>query len=237
MLRLFAPPTREPVLSRNPLTAANLLFHLAVLGALLVPLKRIVTTPLLDRELVYLVPPDQLDAPEREHGLTPFHAPPAAAGVFGRDAVPTAPATEEIVGRGNTPQITAAELDAAAASQRKVEVAVTELDVDSAVVRDPSSAAPSYPPSLEAKGITGSAQVRFVVDTLGMVDTLSYRVIVATHDDFAVAIRRALPGMRFRPAIQRGHRVRQWVEQTFHFRLVPRDTTALAGVGLGSAFL
>jgi TonB family protein len=231
MLRLFAPPTREPVLSRNPLTVATLLLHLAGLGALLFPLRRIVTTPLLDRELVYLVPPDQEDAPEREHGMATFEAAPAAAGVFGREAVPALPG-EEIVGRGNTPDITAAELDAAQASQRKVEVAVTELDVDSAVVRDPSSAAPSYPPSLEAKGITGFAQVRFVVDTLGVVDTLSYRVIVATHDDFAVAIRRALPRMRFRPAIQRGHRVRQWVEQTFHFRLVPRDTTSLPSVGV-----
>ena len=35
--------------------------------------------------------------------------------------------------------------------------------------------------------------------------------------------------MRFRPAIQQGNKVRQWVEQTFHFRIVPPDTTRPVG--------
>jgi protein TonB len=93
------------------------------------------------------------------------------------------------------------------------------LEVDSAVVREPTSAAPEYPAHLLNSGLQGLAEVRYVVDTLGFVDTLSYRVVRATHIDFAVSVRRALPGMRFRPAMRSGIRVRQLVEQTFRFKI------------------
>jgi TonB family protein len=100
------------------------------------------------------------------------------------------------------------------------------LEVDSAVVFDPTSAAPEYPPHLQAKGIEGYAQVRYVVDTSGLVDTMTYRVLNTSNSDFAVAVRRALPNMHFRPAMQSGFKVRQLVEQNFRFRLAPpTDTT------------
>ena len=102
--------------------------------------------------------------------------------------------------------------------------ALSELEVDSTVLRDPMSDAPEYPKSLLDRGIEGSAAVRFVVDTDGVVDTISYRVLRATHADFAVAVRMSLKGMRFRPAIRAGSKVRQLVEQTFSFRIVPRDS-------------
>jgi hypothetical protein len=57
------------------------------------------------------------------------------------------------------------------------------------------------------------------------VDTTTYRVLTATHGDFAVAVRRALPNMHFRPALQSGVKVRQLVEQSFRFRMA-RDTTS-----------
>ena len=101
--------------------------------------------------------------------------------------------------------------------------ALTEVEVDSTVVRDPTSAAPSYPPQLLAKGIEGSVLARYVVDTTGRVDTLTWRVISTTHPDFAEAVRQTLGGMHFRPAIQGGSRVRQLVEQTFRFRITPAD--------------
>jgi TonB family protein len=105
------------------------------------------------------------------------------------------------------------------------EVALTVLEVDSAVVRDPTSAAPEYPAHLLHSGVQGRAEVRYVVDTLGSVDTLSYRVLRASHVDFAVSVRRALPNMRFRPAMQGGRRVRQLIEQTFSFRINPSQGT------------
>ena len=223
MMRLFAPPTRDAVLSRHPLTAGSLLLHLLLFGVLLVPIGSAVKSSLLDRQLIFLVPPDRNEGPDRGLGRIAFEAAPSipAGGV---EAVVPGVAEETTVAGGDTSRFSAAGLGAMALP-RKEEVAVTELDVDSAVVRDPLSAAPEYPPSLLSKGISGSASVRYVVDTLGVVDTISYRVVAATHVDFAAAVRRALPGMRFRPAIQRGHKVRQWVEQTFNFRIAPRDTT------------
>jgi TonB family protein len=103
--------------------------------------------------------------------------------------------------------------------------ALTVIEVDSEVVRDPTSAAPEYPAQLLAKGLEGWAMVRYVVDTLGQVDTLTYRVLQATHMGFARAVRLALPNMRFRPAIQSGNRVRQLVEQTFRFRISASDSS------------
>jgi TonB family protein len=98
---------------------------------------------------------------------------------------------------------------------------LTVLEVDSAVVRDPSSAAPAYPAAMLAKSIQGTVRAQYVVDTLGLVDTTTFKVLETTHEAFTVAVREALPNMRFRPAIVRSHKVRQLVEQPFTFRIQP----------------
>jgi TonB family protein len=97
----------------------------------------------------------------------------------------------------------------------------TAVDVDSMVTRFADSAAPLYPSKLLELKIEGGAYVQFVVDTSGMADTLSFRVISATHPEFAQSVREALPGMRFHPAILRSKKVRQLVEQPFMFKIVP----------------
>src|SRR5262249_46642938 len=102
------------------------------------------------------------------------------------------------------------------------ELAMTELEVDYTVVRDPSSAAPVYPPAWLRDGVAGLAEVRFVVDTLGEVDTTSVHLVTASHTEFAESVREALPHMRFRPAVYHGHPVPQWVDQTFNFRIATR---------------
>jgi TonB family protein len=102
----------------------------------------------------------------------------------------------------------------------------TAVDVDSMVTRFADSAAPMYPPKLLEMKIEGGAYVQFVVDTLGMADTLSFRVISATHPEFAQSVRDALPGMRFHPAILRSKRVPQLVEQPFMFKIVPPAAAA-----------
>ena len=53
----------------------------------------------------------------------------------------------------------------------------------------------------------------------GHADTTSFRVLSASHPGFAVAVRAALPGMRFRPAELLGHPVQQLVRQEFTFRI------------------
>ncbi len=103
---------------------------------------------------------------------------------------------------------------------------LTQLDVDSTVARYPGSAAPAYPVNLLAEQIEGSAFVLYVVDTTGLVDTSSVKVIRTTHPDFVSAVKKALPDMRFRPAFLRGTKVRQLVQQSFAFRITPPDTPA-----------
>jgi len=101
--------------------------------------------------------------------------------------------------------------------------AFTVLEVDSAVVRAENSAAPAYPLPLLQKGITGSVQARYVVDTTGFADTASFEVLRSTHPEFVAAVRAALPYMRFSPAKIGSHRVRQLVEQEFTFKIAPAE--------------
>jgi TonB family protein len=101
------------------------------------------------------------------------------------------------------------------------------LDVDSGAVRDPRSAAPSYPPDMEARGINGLVKVRFVVDSTGLVDVSTIKILETTNESFARAVRAAMPEMRFRPAMIGTHAVRQMSEQDFAFKVVAkRDSTA-----------
>ncbi len=105
------------------------------------------------------------------------------------------------------------------------EPVLTEFEVDSAVRRDPFSAAPEYPPDLLELNIEGSAFVLYVVDSTGAVDMRSYRVVRATHPGFAAAVQSALPRMRFSPAVLHGQPVRQLVQQNFAFKIQRPDTT------------
>ena len=99
--------------------------------------------------------------------------------------------------------------------------AFTILEVDSAVVRSQSSAAPAYPLDLLTKKVQGSVNARYVVDTTGFADTTSFEVLAATNEGFVRAVRDALPYMRFTSAKIGTRRVRQIVEQSFTFRINP----------------
>jgi TonB family protein len=100
---------------------------------------------------------------------------------------------------------------------------MTELQVDSVVVRYEGSAAPSYPEALLRRRIEGTVVVQYVVDTLGRADTATFRVLSATHPDFVRAVKVTLPSMRFRPAMMSSKHVPQLVQQPFAFRIL--DTT------------
>lgn len=100
------------------------------------------------------------------------------------------------------------------------------LEVDTAVVRSASSAAPAYPLKLLQAHIMGSVSARYVVDTTGFADTTSFEVMKATNPEFIMAVREALPYMRFTPAKIGSIKVRQLVEQQFSFRI--NDPTDIA---------
>jgi periplasmic protein TonB len=100
---------------------------------------------------------------------------------------------------------------------------LTERFVEKVVVALPGTA-PRYPDMLRQAGVEGDVRAQFVVDTLGRVEPGSVRVLEATHDQFAAAVRTALSSRaRFKPAEAGGHKVRQLVEQTFTFRLDGKD--------------
>lgn len=104
------------------------------------------------------------------------------------------------------------------------ENAFSSVEVESAAERDPSSAAPVYPRELMVAGIEGYAAMRFVVDSSGLVDLATIRVLEATHPEFAHAVRRAMPEMRFTPARLGDRPVRQLAEQIFAFKITLPDT-------------
>ena len=95
----------------------------------------------------------------------------------------------------------------------------TQLDVDSTVSRYPGSAAPAYPAEMLKQGVQGSVVTQYVVDTTGFADTTSLRILSTTHEQFADAVRAALPYMRFFPAKVGDRKVRQLVEQEFSFKI------------------
>jgi TonB family protein len=100
------------------------------------------------------------------------------------------------------------------------------LEVDKMVERYENSAAPVYPPELIALGMLGMVQATYVVDTTGMVDTATVKVMLSDDPRFTKSVRDALGQMRFRPAIRQGKTVRQLVEQKFRFRIEPPEQVA-----------
>lgn len=113
-------------------------------------------------------------------------------------------------------------------TQDPYENAFSSVEVETMAARDPSSAAPVYPPRLMQDGIEGYAAMRFVVDSLGAIDLSTVRVLETTHPEFAAAVKAAMPGMRFTPARLLDRPVRQLAEQLFAFRIerTPRDTVS-----------
>jgi hypothetical protein len=64
------------------------------------------------------------------------------------------------------------------------------------------------------------------VDSLGKADLNTLEIVRASRIEFAVAVREALPLMRFTPARMGPKAVPQLVEQPFNFRIQKPDTAA-----------
>ena len=84
----------------------------------------------------------------------------------------------------------------------------------------PGTKAPLYPELLQRSGVVGEVMVQFVVDTLGLVDMGTLRVITSDHELFTSAVRSSMAHMRFLPAELRGKKVPQLVRQPFRFDLI-----------------
>jgi len=89
--------------------------------------------------------------------------------------------------------------------------------VDTAAVLLEGTLRTAYPDSLFRENVGGTVMMRFVVDTVGLVESNTIAVTAATHRLFADAARVALRGARFSPAYREGQRVRQVVALPFRF--------------------
>lgn len=110
--------------------------------------------------------------------------------------------------------------DSTVVTSRTTDQPLFDFQVDKPVMQAPNSAAPVYPDMLRQAGVEGEALVSFVVDTLGRIEISTFKVIRASHDLFATAVRNALPRMRFIPAEAGNGKVRQLVQQPFSFAIV-----------------
>lgn len=94
-----------------------------------------------------------------------------------------------------------------------------EFQVEKPVVAAPGSSPPRYPEILKSAGVEGEVLAQFTVDTTGRADPGSFKVLKTSHELFALAVKNALPGMRFLPAEVGGRRVKQLVQQPFVFAI------------------
>ena len=227
MLRLLLESNRKGI-HYSQGTLPSVLAHSLLIAASVMGTRHAidVTVEEAEKSVVFLVPMNRVNAPPPREESVQFLREGAKAGSGGmQEKVIDKKSRNEapVVGTGpeeGKPEEAAEELIPNAI----YDTVATAVDVDSMVTRYTDSAAPSYPPKLLELKIEGGAYVQFVVDTTGLADTTSFKVISATHPEFAASVRNALPGMRFHPAILRSKKVRQLVEQPFMFKIVPPAT-------------
>jgi len=97
--------------------------------------------------------------------------------------------------------------------------AFSMVEVDSIAFVDPTSAAPEYPQTLALRHVEGGVVLRFVIDSTGLIDMATVRVVSSTHKLFARAVLEAMPRMKYRPARVGDRAVRLLVEQMFSFKI------------------
>jgi len=83
----------------------------------------------------------------------------------------------------------------------------------------PHNPRPRYPARAERALASGEVVAQFKIDTNGRVRRESLLIVRSTHPLFSLAVREALPSMRFLPATRSGVPVETTVFQEFQFKL------------------
>ena len=87
-----------------------------------------------------------------------------------------------------------------------------------------------YPRELQAADIQGSVLLRFVVDTIGLVEPSSVKILSSTHEGFERPATTMIRDCRFRPGRVRGWAVRTRVQMPINFTLTAQaQSSALQG--------
>ena len=224
VVRHFQPLRHQSIRPRLGLIVSVSL-HMAIVLPFVVPSRHPTQhESLITQMVVFLVPPDRpVGRQETSEGLD-WGAAAGNRGAVQQHQADKAAKEKLPEGKEGEEQ----PVPSASVGADTAETAVSVVEVDSSVVRDPTSAAPEYPVTLLRKHIEGSTFVHYVVDTSGLVDTTTIRVLRTTHAEFAQSVKHALAHMHFRPALQASRKVRQWVEQSFSFKIVPPAKTDTA---------
>jgi TonB family protein len=83
----------------------------------------------------------------------------------------------------------------------------------------PDNPRPHYPARAELGRASGNVLAQFKIDPSGRVPRESLLIVRSTHPLFSLAVREALPSMRFKPATRSGVPVETTVTQEFQFRI------------------
>ena len=95
--------------------------------------------------------------------------------------------------------------------------------VDQIASLDSGASPLHYPDSLFQAKVSGRVVVEFIVGTRGAVEPASIDVLSSTNESFTRAVRDALLVWHFKPAVQGGRRVRQYMQLPFSFSPPERD--------------
>jgi TonB family protein len=77
--------------------------------------------------------------------------------------------------------------------------------------------APQYPAELRIARIEGRVTFQFVLDTAGVPQIETFRIVSSPHEGLSEAVRAVLPSWRYTPARVGGRKVRVRLEQWVNF--------------------
>jgi hypothetical protein len=82
-----------------------------------------------------------------------------------------------------------------------------------------ASGLPAYPEPLRVANVEGMALAQFVVDTMGLAEVSTFKILHSTDPWFTSAVYGVLPRLRLTPAEIKGRKVRELVQEPFAFNL------------------
>lgn len=183
-----------------------------------------------EARVFFLLPPDRVVVPSRQTEVFQLGKTGSdfedGASIAGLGADPRGRAPVDGAGRKGERGGIRGQVPFGPASSLVSDSVFSVLEVDRTVERYDESAAPVYPHDLLAVGAEGLVQAKYVVDTLGQVDTATIEVMESNDPRFSESVRTALGRTAFRPAKRAGKTVRQLVVQRFRFKIVSPSQVA-----------
>ena len=229
--RLVASDPRRRTLRDTPSAALSVVVHgvlvaAAVAATRALPPSAPLATP-VDRVALIYLPPEPVRT--RDAGGDPAPFPmldPGTSVAIGDnviaipvtvpDGIPDPGVTPRSGSRGATPGTTPWVFGRGGDEAPSV-ISVAAADEPPLLLTSPE---PRYPPTLRAAGIAGTVMIEVIVDTDGIPEAESVRVVSSNHAQFDAAARRVVLGARYRPGRWRGRPVRVLIRQPVEFRLM-----------------